>query len=166
MAWKGSCREVGRGWEGAEERGSSRRRGGGLSQVGGVANRACKHAHAAFPWDEASLYARYNTALKTYTLLPCSLNVCSRAHTSWGDEVGREREGGRGGASYSYIVSPSIYHEHDNTTIRYYAPPSPRAECSSWKTRGKQAIRPVIDFNESRGRDRLIESSFKKKILQ
>lgn len=166
MAWKGSCREVGRGWEGAEERGSSRRGGGGLSQVEGVANRACKHAHAAFPWDEASLYARYNTALKTYTLLPCSLNVCSRAHTSWGDEVGREREGGRGGASYSYIVSPSIYHEHDNTTIRYYAPPSPRAECSSWKTRGKQAIRPVIDFNESRGRDRLIESSFKKKILQ
>lgn len=45
---------------------------GGLSQVGGVANRACKHAHAAFPWDEAALYARYNTALKTYTLLPFS----------------------------------------------------------------------------------------------
>lgn len=121
MAWKGSCREVGRGWEGAEERGSSRRRGGGLSQVGGVANRACKHAHAAFPWDEASLYARYNTALKTYTLLPCSLNVCSRAHTSWGDEVGREREGGRGGGLlqlYRFSVYIPRTRQYDDTILR------------------------------------------------
>lgn len=92
--------------------------GGGLSQVGGVANRACKHAHAAFPWDEASLYARYNTALKTYTLLPCSLNVCSRAHTSWGDEVGREREGGRGGGPPTAISFLRLY--TTNTTIRRY----------------------------------------------
>lgn len=57
-------------WKGLEERGSSRR--GVCPKLGGVANRACKHAHAAFPWDEAALYARYNTALKTYTLLPFS----------------------------------------------------------------------------------------------
>lgn len=95
--------------------------GGGLSQVGGVANRACKHAHAAFPWDEASLYARYNTALKTYTLLPCSLNVCSRAHTSWGDEVGREREGGRGGGLlqlYRFSVYIPRTRQYDDTILR------------------------------------------------
>lgn len=70
-SWSG-CREVGRGWEGGGG-GARVVEKGGLSQVGrGVANRACKHAHAAFPWDEAALYARYNTALKTYTLLPFS----------------------------------------------------------------------------------------------
>lgn len=72
MAWKETegerlSRKVGRGW-----RSEGRREGGFVPSWGGVANRACKHAHAAFPWDEAALYARYNTALKTYTLLPFS----------------------------------------------------------------------------------------------
>lgn len=135
-----------------EERGSSRR--GVCPKLGGGSRIEHASTHTLHSLGTRPLFMLDIIPLSKHTHFSRSLNVCTPAHTSsWGDE------GGRG---LLYRFSFSVYHEHDNTILRTSIPER------SLRTRGKRDPRaettgPVIDFNESRRRDDLIESRFKKK---
>lgn len=84
MAWKGSCREVGRGWEGAEERGSSRRGGGVCPKLRGS---RIEHAstHTLHSLGTRPLFMLDIIPLSKHTHFSRVLLTCVAGHTRRGE---------------------------------------------------------------------------------